>query len=69
MKDQLQKVKINLVVILGGMRSVLQPLYVSINKPFKGSLRQLYLTWIADPARELTETEKIKCAAPSEVAR
>jgi len=33
---------------------------VSINQPFKDSLRQRYLTWIADPARELTETGKIK---------
>jgi hypothetical protein len=42
---------------------------VSINKSFKDRLRQQYLTWIVDPARELTETGKIKCAAPSEVAR
>jgi hypothetical protein len=42
---------------------------VSINKPFEDRLRQQYLTWIADPARELTETGKVKCAAPSEVAQ
>jgi hypothetical protein len=40
-----------------------------INKSFKDRLRQQYLTWIVDPACELTETGKIKCAAPSEVAR
>jgi hypothetical protein len=34
----------------------------------KDRLRQQYLTWIADPARELTETGKIKRTAPSEVA-
>jgi len=38
---------------------------ISINKPFKDGLRQQYLTWIADPVRELTETGKIKRAAPS----
>ena len=61
--------KTELVVIPGGMTSVLQPMDVSINKPFKDRLSHQYLTWIADPARELTETGKIKCAASSEVAR
>ena len=69
LKNQLRKKKTELVVILVGMISVLQPMDVSINKPFKDSLRQLYLTWISDPARELTETGKIKRAAPPEVAR
>jgi hypothetical protein len=32
-------------------------------------MRQQYLTWIADPARELTETGKIKGISLSEVAR
>jgi hypothetical protein len=58
-----------LVVIPGGMTSVLQPMDVSINKPFKDRLRQQYLTWIADPVCELTKTGKIKRAALSEVAR
>jgi len=68
-KNQLRNMKTELVVIPGGMTSVLQPMDVFINKPFKDRLRQQYLTWIADPARELTETGKIKGAAPSEVAR
>jgi len=68
-KNQLRKMKTELVVIPGGMTSVLQPMDVSINNRFKDRLRQQYLTWIADPARELTETGKIKRAAPSEVAR
>jgi hypothetical protein len=34
-------------------------MYISINKPFADRLRQQSLTWIADPARELTETGKI----------
>jgi hypothetical protein len=61
--------KTELVIILVGMTSVSQPMDVSINKPFKQRLRQQYLTWIEDPARELTETGKIKRAAPSEVTR
>ena len=68
-KNQLRKMKTELVVIPGGMTSVLQPMYVSINKSLKDRLRQNYLTWIVDPVRELTETGKIKRAAPSEVAR
>jgi hypothetical protein len=68
-KDQLRKMKTDLVVIPGGMTSVLQPMNVSINKSLKDRLRQQYLTWIADPARELTQTGKIKRAAPSEVTQ
>jgi len=68
-KNQLRKMKNELVVMPGGMTSVLQPMDVSIIKPFKDRSRQQYLTWIADPAPELTETGKIKRTAPSEVAR
>jgi hypothetical protein len=68
MKNQLRKMKSELVIILGGMTSVLQPMDISINKPFKDRLGQQYLTWIVDPACELTETGKIKRASPSEVA-
>jgi hypothetical protein len=56
-KDHLRKIKTELV-IPGGMTSVLQTMEVSINKSFKDMLRQKYLTWIADPVRELTETGK-----------
>ena len=56
-----------LVFMPGGITSVLQPMDVSINKPFKDRLRQQYLKLISDAARELTETGKIKSAAPSEV--
>jgi hypothetical protein len=68
-KDQLCKMKTELVVIPGGMTSLLQPMDVTINKPFKDRLRQQYLTWIAGRAHELRETGKIKSAAPSEVTR
>jgi len=68
-KNKLRKMNTELLVILGEMTSVLQPMDISINKPLKYRLRQQYLTWILDPAHELTETGKIKCASPSEVAR
>ena len=67
-KNQLRKMNSELLVIPGGMTSVLQPMDVPTNKPFKDRFRQQYLTWISDPARELTETGKIKRAAPSAVA-
>ena len=50
----------DLVVIPAGMTSVLQPLDVSINKPFK----EQYEKWFCEPNRELTPTGKIKGAAP-----
>jgi hypothetical protein len=68
-KDRLCKIKTEFVVIPGGMTSVSQPMDVSISKPFKDRLKQQYLTWTADPTRELTENGKIKRTAPSEVAR
>ena len=39
-KNQLRKMKTELLVIPGGMTSVLQPVDLSINKPFKDRLRQ-----------------------------
>jgi hypothetical protein len=59
-KDQLHKMKTELVAAADGMTSVLQPIDILINKPIKDWLRQQYLTWIADPAHELTETQKSK---------
>jgi len=67
-KDKLRKMKTELV-IPGGMTSVLQPMDVSINKSFKDRLKQRYLTSIANPASQLTQTGKINRAAPSKVAR
>jgi DDE superfamily endonuclease. len=50
------------------MTSVLQPLDVSINKPFKGYLQEQYEKWFCERNRELTPTGKVKCAAPHIVA-
>ena len=41
-KRLLSEMKTDLAVIPGGLTSVLQPLDVSVNKPFKDNIRKLY---------------------------
>ena len=56
----LQDAKTDLVVIPGGLSSVLQPLDVSVNKPFKHHIRQSYSKWMANSKHEYTPGSKIK---------
>ena len=56
------------IVIPGGMTSLLQPLDVSINKPFKSILRDKWRKWIADGEVHLTRTGKRKRASYAMVA-
>ena len=51
------------------MTSQLQPLDVSINKPFKGYLREEYESWISADDLPLTQSGKIKKASPSLITR
>ena len=69
----LKKNKVHTVIIPGGCTSVLQPLDVSLNKPFKAILRHLWQLYMVEKAEELekqraegnTPASKMKIPAPS----
>ena len=44
----------NLAVIPGGLTSLVQPLDVSLNKPFKDNVRKRWMQWMADGIHEFT---------------
>lgn len=47
-------------MIPGGMTSVLQPLDVCLNKPFKANVKRQYTEWMAEELHELTPTGRVK---------
>ena len=61
-KSSLKRNKVDLVVIPGGMTSQLQPLDVSINKPFKANIRRQYNEWMSGNKHALTPQGRIKRA-------
>ena len=54
----------DLAVIPGGLTSILQPLDVSLKKPFKDRVRKGWMEWMADGIHEFTATGRQK--KPSE---
>ena len=68
-----KKNKVRTVIIPGGCTSVLQPLDVCLNKPFKAILRRLWQHYMMEEAEELerkrvkgdTPASKVKIPAPS----
>ena len=54
----------NLAVIPGGLTSILQPLDVALNKPFKDGVRKRWMEWMANRIHEFTASSRQK--KPSE---
>ncbi|XP_069593726.1 bromodomain testis-specific protein [Ranitomeya imitator] len=59
-KKVFKEVKTHLAVIPGGLTSQLQPLDVSINKPFKVYMREEWNKWMAAGNHDLTPTGRMK---------
>lgn len=55
-KRALERENMNLAVILGGSTSILQPLDVSLNKPFKDGVRKRWMEWMANGIHKFTAT-------------
>jgi hypothetical protein len=62
-KDQLRKMKTELVVILGGMTSVLQPMDISINKSFN-SLPYTVVCETTELARSVNTQSSVRSSEP-----
>ena len=59
-KATLRRENIDVAMIPGGMMSLLQPLDVSINKPFKDRLRQRWADWMMQGEKSYTKTGKMQ---------
>lgn len=62
-KARLAEGRTHLAVIPGGLTSMLQPLDVSINRPFKAEFRRLYSEWMAAGHHEKTPTGRLRRAS------
>lgn len=70
-KAAIKEMGSDFVCIPGGMTSQLQPLDVSVNKPFKDNFKRLYNEWLCDEERDsaLTPSGKVKRASCSQLCR
>ena len=62
-KASFKRENTELAVIPDGLTSLLQPLDVSINKPFKDGVRKQWMQWMADGIHEFTATGHQKKAS------
>ena len=68
-KADLQRRKIEVAVIPGGLTPVLQPLDKCLNKPFKDNIRRKYLSWMMTGPFEFTPAGKKKAPSRNLVLR
>ena len=61
-KSALRSVKTDMAVIPGGLTSILQPLDVSINKPFKDCMRKKWNEWMSSGDMSYTAAGNMKPA-------
>jgi len=55
----LKNSRTDVAMILGGMTSLLQPLNIGVNKPFKDNLRQYWNKWMLDGNHTFTPAGRI----------
>ena len=61
-KQQLCENKTATVVIPGGLTSLVQPLDVCLNKPFKDRLREKWMTWMMSGEKTFTPGGQLRAA-------
>lgn len=68
-KNILEKDKTDLAIIPGGMTSILQPLDVCVNKPFKHALKRKWNAWLVDDKHTYTAGGRMRAPTLAEIAQ